>query len=269
MTLFEKLLLKFGGRFFDSDDSKAESDSIIQCWTTPSGRYYQEFYDMYESGSHILVAGATGSGKSVFINTFLFSVLANCSPSRAELILIDPKRVELVKYKDMPHTIAYACENDDIINTLVGAIDLMERRYAEMQERRISKTDAAPVYIIVDELADLMTTCKRDVMPLLQRIAQLGRAANIRLLCATQAPNRQVIPAALTLNFNTRIALHCFSPIESRQIIGINGAETLPMYGEMIVYTPSGYNRITVPMIPSEELNSRIQFWENQKQRAI
>lgn len=266
MTLFEKLFLKIGGHFF-KDEEAEEPEPQFVTWHTPNNaKCYKEFLDMYESQTHILVAGATGSGKSVFINTFLHSVLTE-SPASVKFAFIDPKRVELVKYKNLPHTFAYACDNDEIILTLQCIVDLMESRYCDMQEQGITKYNGCAVYVVIDELADLMTTCKKDVMPLLQRIAQLGRASNIFLLCATQAPNRQVIPAALTLNFNTRIALHCFSPIESRQIIGINDAATLPLYGEMIVCTPSGYERIEVPMIPKEELTERVNFWINQKKK--
>lgn len=241
--------------------------SKVKYWTTPGGRYYKEFYEMYESGSHILVAGSTGSGKSVFINTFLFSILADCSPSMAKFVLIDPKRVELIMYKDLPHTIAYACEKDDIIRELENVVAIMDNRYKDMQKRKIRKYDGVPLYIVIDELGDMMTDVayKRQITPLLQHIANLGRAANIRLLGATQRPSRETIPSWLTLNINTRIGLHCFSHIESHQIIGINDATELPLFGQMIICTPSGYKRTTVPMIPEQELNERIEYWIKQK----
>lgn len=237
----------------------------VRSYTTQAGAEFYTYYkNMFEDGSHILIAGTTGSGKSVFINGFIYSVLAIASPVSAKFIFCDPKRVELVRYKNLPHCIRYASEQDEIINALEYAISLMENRYKTMQLQGIRQSTEAPVYIVIDELADLMTTCKKAVLPLLQRIAQLGRASNIRLLCATQAPNRKVIPAELTLNFNIRIALHCFSPIESRQIINTKGAELLPRYGNAIVNRPEGLVKINVPLVSEDKILDRIRFWELQ-----
>lgn len=212
------------------------------------------------NGSHVLIAGATGSGKSVLINSCIYSLLTNTA-NDIGLILIDPKRVELVQYKDLPHTMAYACENNDIMDVLHCSINLMETRYKEMARQGLRKSDEEHIYIIIDELADLMTTIKKEIFPVLQRIAQLGRAANIHLICATQCPNRRIIPAELTVNFTDRVALRCATKIESRQIINQPGAELLPLYGEALHCSPGGVERIIVPLTEDAELIERVNFW--------
>ena len=158
---------------------------------------------------HLLIAGATGSGKSVLLNNCLCSILNRYRLSGEQLpqfVFIDPKRVELYQYKRLPD-ILYCCENDEAINALNKVILVMENRYKHLQDIGERKYTGRAIYIIIDELADLMLTCRRSVLPLLQRIAQLGRAANIHLYACTQCPNRRVIPAELTLNFTDKIAL--------------------------------------------------------------
>lgn len=248
--------------FFTKNETKPIK---IKTYYTPNNaNYYTMHRDFYNDGSHMLIAGTTGSGKSVFINGFIYSLLAFTSPASARFVLIDPKRVELSKYKNLPQTIAYGCDNENIIQILEWVSDLMEKRYTRMQAEGTTRSTEAPIYVIIDELADLMTTCKRQIMPLLQHLLQLGRAANIRIVAATQAPNRKVIPAELTLNFNLRIALHCLSAIESKQIINAKGAEELPRYGRCILLSPEGYKTLSVPMVSDAELKNRIDFWKAQ-----
>ena len=225
----------------------------LECW--------QECLRMLR-GSHVLIAGATGSGKSVLINSIIYTMLV-FNPNQAQLILIDPKRVELVKYRKLPHTIAYETEPAQIVSVLKRSVLLMENRYKEMQRQRVTEYNGAKVYIVIDELADLMTTNQRQVMPLLQRIAQLGRAAKIHLICATQCPNRKVIPAELTLNFTDKVALRCDSAIESRQVIGCNGAEKLPLYGKAFYKSPGNVRPIIVPYTDEIKLLERVEMWEN------
>jgi len=113
-----------------------------------------------------------------------------------------------------------------------------------------------------------MVTCKKEVMPKLQRIAQLGRASGIKLICATQSPSRKVIPAELVLNFDGRVALHCVSPIESRQILNRKGAELLPSYGKALTFVNGKFYEANIPMIPRTEIDRVIRFWEAQNKEA-
>lgn len=217
--------------------------------------YYIQFKNLADDAAHVLVAGATGSGKSVFINDFIYSLSAF---GNADYILLDPKRVELVRWRNTLDCVGYACENDDMIGYLNGAISEMDRRYRQMAKKGIVKWDGDDRWIIIDELADLMVTDKKRVMPLLQRIAQLGRAAGIHLLCATQSPSRKTIPAELTLNFTHKIALRCDSAIESRQIIGTDGAEDLPKYGKGLLHRPGGLAWFPIPLTDEDKLKERI-----------
>lgn len=210
---------------------------------------------------HILVAGATGSGKSVLINDFLYSAVALTEPRKDRWILIDPKRVELYPWAHTWYTERYASEMPEIISALDFCISTMEHRYANMRNRGLTLWDGADMWIIIDELADLMTTNKKEIMPRLQRIAQLGRAAKIHLFCATQCPNRRVIPAELTLNFTHKIALRCDSAIESRQVLNDTGAELLPLHGTAILRAPGSLTRLTIPMTSSEMLAKRRAFY--------
>ena len=205
---------------------------------------------------HLLIAGATGSGKSVLLNNCLYSILDRYSLNGEQLpqfVFVDPKRVELYQYKRLPD-ILYCCENSDTITALNRVINTMENRYKYMQELGERKYNGRAIYIIIDELADLMLTCRRAVLPLLQRIAQLGRAANIHLYACTQCPNRRVIPAELTLNFTDKIALRCDSSIESRQVINIAGAEKLPIYGQGIWRAPGVLQQIDIPLISDNDI---------------
>ena len=134
-----------------------------------------------------------------------------------------------------------------------------------MERRHIRAYDGAYIYVVIDELADLMLSAKKLVMPLIQKIGQLGRAARVFLICATQAPSRKVIPAEITLNLGCKIALSCESGIESRQVIGMNGAEMLPRYGECIIKTADCVQKVKVNLTSDTILNERISYWERNK----
>lgn len=218
------------------------------------------------ASGHTLVAGITGSGKSVLINRILGDCIAY-SPQAFGFVLIDPKRVELFRYAKLPHTIRYADSPTAIVDALNYAIGLMDSRYIQMRKHGLTHYDGQSVLVVVDELADLMTTQRKTCLPLLQRLAQLGRAAKVFLLCATQSPSRKTIPAELTLNFQNRVALHCFSQIESRQIIGSDHAITLPRYGQAYWRTADGRLLFVdkIPPISDETIAERIACYIQQK----
>ena len=135
----------------------------------------------------------------------------------------------------------------------------MERRYFDMERRGLTLFDGPRIWLIIDELADLLTVSRPAVLPRLQRIAQLGRAAKITLIAATQAPARKILPAELVLNIPQRIALHCDTAIESRQIIGAPGAELLPRCGYCLRKAPGEpVTTYAVPLTDETELNARI-----------
>ena len=221
------------------------------------------YSDMLEQ-THILIAGATGSGKSVIINGIIATALKK-SNHEVEFILIDPKRVELVEYKNLPHTIEYASEPDDMVKALEYAITCTESRYNAMARAGVKKWEHGKIYVIIDELADLMTTDKKRVMPLIQRLCQIGRAAGVSVIAATQCPLATVIPTPIKVNFDTRIGLHTVTAQHSRNIIEFTGCEALPRYGKAYYITPEGMNVVDVPMIADADRRALVNHWLEEK----
>jgi S-DNA-T family DNA segregation ATPase FtsK/SpoIIIE len=217
---------------------------------------------------HLLIAGATGSGKSVVVNGIVYTALYQ-NPNDINFILIDPKRVELIDYKDLPHTLYYASEPAEMVNALQGALRITERRYQEMQYMRIKKYVGSDIYVIIDELADLMTTNKKQVQPLIQRLAQIGRAAKVHVIACTQCPLATVIPTAIKVNFDARLGLRTRSAQDSRNILGVRGCEVLPRYGQGYYMTPEGMTLYNIPMIDQTEIDRLVNHWISQRPDRI
>lgn len=239
-------------------------------YTLPGGKVYC-LYDDALAEPHLLIAGATGSGKSVIINGLIYTLLHRfpSGPGGAQMILIDPKRVELAQWKNVPHTILYASEPDTMLSALFRAMDICEARYKAMQTARVRKYEGADLYVIVDEFADLMTTQGRTVKPLAQRLAQIGRAARVHLIIATQTPISKVIPTEIKCNFDSRFGLRARSAQDSRNIIGRSGLELLPRYGQAVYMTPAGDRLTKVPMIPDDAQIAMQNWWEYQRRSAL
>lgn len=233
-------------------------------WVTPEGEYFNHIEHMTQQ-THLLIAGCSGSGKSVLINTLIHTLLLK-SPATVKMILIDPKRVELSEYKKLPHCIGYASNPEGIISLLNNAVVEMERRYKAMNRKGLRKTEETHIYIIFDEFGDLMTTSKKQVEPLIIRLAQLGRAAKIHLILATQNPSRQTITAGIKVNITASVALRCREPIESRMILGCKGAELLPQYGQGFYITPDHTTPqlIPIPLTTDKAIKERVQWWTRQ-----
>ncbi len=218
---------------------------------------------------HLLIAGQTGSGKSVMINTLLTSLLYRNSPSEMKLILVDPKQVEMAPYEDIPHLLTpVITEPEKTISALKWAVNEMERRYKLLAEEKLrdiksynqkvssgakkiavadqdgnmqQHDDGAMPYIVIviDELADLMMVAARDVEALIVRLAQKARAVGIHLVLATQRPSVDVITGLIKANVPARIAFTVASQIDSRTILDQVGAEKLLGQGDMLMLTPS------------------------------
>ena len=231
-------------------------------WTTPAMQYYSLYADMLKQ-THLLIAGATGSGKSVVINGIITTSLKD-SPARVQYIFIDPKRVELSQYRRLPHCIAYASEPDSMVQALHTALDIIESRYRTMQRQGARKYTGSHVYVVIDELADLMTTNKKQVQPLIQRIAQIGRAANVHIIAATQCPLSAVIPTPIKVNFDSRVGLRTRSKQDSRNILGRGGCELLPSYGQGYYMTAQGIELYKIPMYDQSTATQLIQYWTRQ-----
>lgn len=197
---------------------------------------------------HLLIAGQTGSGKSVMINALLTSLLYRNSPSDMRLILVDPKQVEMAPYADIPHLLTpIITEPEKCISALKWAVNEMERRYSLLAEEKLrdihsynqKKSDEAMPYIVIviDELADLMMVAARDVEALVVRLAQKARAVGIHLVLATQRPSVDVITGLIKANVPARIAFTVASQVDSRTILDGMGAEKLLGQGDMLLKT--------------------------------
>ncbi|MDO8591885.1 MAG: DNA translocase FtsK 4TM domain-containing protein [bacterium] len=227
---------------------------------------------------HLLIAGQTGSGKSVMINSLLTSLLYRNSPADLKLILVDPKQVEMNLYKDIPHLLAPVIhEPEKCISALKWAVAEMERRlkaFAEVGKRNIGEynqlkqEEGMPyIVIVVDELADLMMMAARDVESLVVRIAQKARAAGIHLVIATQRPSVDVITGLIKANVPGRIAFTTISQIDSRTIIDQAGAEKLLGSGDMLYSIPEypKPRRMQGALITDAETNKICDFLRAQR----
>lgn len=199
---------------------------------------------------HLLIAGQTGSGKSVMVNTLLTSLLYRNAPSQMRLILVDPKKVEMAPYDGIPHLLTpVITEPEKAISALKWAANEMERRYTVLAEEKIRDiatynsrkgADEMPyIVIVIDELADLMMAAARDVESLIVRIAQKARAVGIHLVLATQRPSVNIITGLIKANVPARIAFTVVSNVDSRTILDQGGAEKLLGQGDMLFYTPA------------------------------
>lgn len=195
---------------------------------------------------HTLIAGTTGSGKSVLINTFLTDCHAAYAAGQINFVYIDLKKVELIQWEPLPHCLYYADDEQKAVYILRKMVELMQYRFDRMRLQRLKKSTEPHIFIIVDELA-ILTDAAPESMPLLIKLGRLSRAVNIHIVAATQAPNRKTLNGALHQNFTCCIGLRCRSSIESRQIIGIAGCEKLPEYGQAIQWDRHGYENIMVP----------------------
>lgn len=234
---------------------------------------------------HLLIAGATGSGKSVCINTLIMSILYKASPEEVKLIMIDPKVVELSVYNGIPHLmIPVVTDPKKAAGALNWAVAEMMRRYQAFAEQNVrdmkgynEKAASSPsidgeelkimpqIVIIVDELADLMMVAPGDVEEAICRLAQLARAAGIHLVVATQRPSVNVITGLIKANMPSRIAFSVSSGVDSRTIIDMNGAEKLLGKGDMLFYL-SGYQkpaRVQGAFVTDKEVQSVVEYLKN------
>jgi len=228
---------------------------------------------------HLLIAGATGSGKSVCVNAIIGSFLMSATPAEVKLILIDPKRVELAQYKGVPHLLTdVIVEPDKAVNALKWTVGTMESRYAEFASRgvrniagynealRAGQPRMPYIVIVIDELADLMMVSAYEVEATVTRIAQLARATGIHLVVATQRPSVQVITGLIKANIPSRIAFAMTSGIDSRTILDTTGAEDLLGRGDML-YQPIDAPRavrLQGVLVTDQEIEGLARHWRAQ-----
>lgn len=227
---------------------------------------------------HVLVAGTTGSGKSVLINSWICSLLFRTTPQEVRLILVDPKRVELIGYNGIPHLmVPVIVEQDKILSALRWAMGEMEARYKQFAEVGVRNIDgfnelsgfqALPyIVIFVDELADLMAYAPVEVEDHICRLAQMARATGIHLVVATQRPSVDVITGLIKANIPARIAFNVSSMVDSRVIIDMPGAEKLLGRGDMLYVPPdqSKPSRIQGTFVSEQEVNKVVDYFRSKR----
>ncbi|MHB8870887.1 MAG: FtsK/SpoIIIE family DNA translocase [Candidatus Doudnabacteria bacterium] len=230
---------------------------------------------------HLMIAGATGSGKSVALNSFLISLLYKNTPQDVKFIIIDPKRVEMTLYNGIPHLMTpVVIDHDKAINALRWAVAEMDRRYKVLSEagnRNITEYNANAalklnyLVIVVDELADLMAVAKNDVEAAIVRLSQMARAVGIHLVLATQRPSVEVITGLIKANITSRMAFAVASQIDSRTIIDSMGAESLLGNGDMLFVTADVQKprRIQGAFIGEKEVHKVVDFFKKQTGAVI
>lgn len=231
---------------------------------------------------HLLIAGATGSGKSVCINTIIVSLLYQNNPEDLRFILVDPKRVELSAYNDLPYL--YTPVITDVqktINALKWAVGEMDQRYVKLSQTKHKNIagynqdfpgEKLPyIVIIIDELADLMSVAAQDVEAAIIRLAQMARAVGIHLVLATQRPSVNVITGLIKANITTRIAFAVASQTDSRTILDSSGAEKLLGKGDMLYVSAdiSKPKRLQSALVSDEEINRITAYIKNQNGTAV
>ncbi|MBQ1510384.1 MAG: DNA translocase FtsK, partial [Selenomonadaceae bacterium] len=230
---------------------------------------------------HLLVAGATGSGKSVCVNTLITSILFKAKPDEVKFILIDPKMVELSNYNGIPHLmVPVVTDAKKAASVLNWAVQEMEKRYAKFAENTVRNMETYnskfpddkmfSIVIIIDELADLMMVAPHDVEDAICRLAQKARAAGIHLVLATQRPSVDVITGIIKANIPSRISFAVSSQIDSRTILDSSGAEKLLGKGDMLFY-PVGASkprRVQGAFVSDEEVEMLLDFIRSQGQEV-
>lgn len=239
------------------------------------------FYFSIKDMPHLLIAGATGSGKSICINSIITSILYRATPDEVKFVLIDPKRVELSLYNDIPHLLTPVIVNPKQAATALSYIvSEMERRYEILSRYKVrniqtynqkvvfEEMECLPyIVVIIDELADLMLVAAREVEDAIVRISQMARAVGIHLVVATQRPSTDVITGLIKSNITTRIAFSVSSQIDSRVILDTPGAEKLMGKGDMLFLTQSLLKpiRLQSPYISETEVQAVTAFVKRQR----
>ncbi|HUE75631.1 MAG TPA: DNA translocase FtsK [Chloroflexota bacterium] len=229
---------------------------------------------------HLLIAGATGSGKSVCVNSIIASLLLHCTPDDLRLLMVDPKRVELTGYNGVPHLLReVVVDTEKVVSVLRWVTHEMDERYKRFEQggvrniegynrRAIAKGEETLHFlvVIIDELADIMMMAAEEIEPALCRLAQMARATGIHLVVATQRPSVDVITGLIKANFPTRISFAVTSQVDSRTILDTVGAEKLLGRGDMLYLSSDAAKpaRLQGTFVADGEIEAMVEFWHNQ-----
>lgn len=272
-------LVGLRGMFEDDEYKKSKYFLPLALGRDVSG---SPIYAGLEKMPHMLIAGATGTGKSVNINSILLSLLYKHSPDVLKMILVDPKRVELTLYNDIPHLITpVITDNKKVLGALKWTVNEMDRRYdqlsklgcrdifsynARMSER---KEPIMPlIVVVIDELADLMASYGRDIESAIVRLAQMSRAVGIHLIVSTQRPSVEVITGLIKANITSRVAFQVASQIDSRTILDMAGAEKLLGRGDMLFLSSDTAKprRLQGALVTEREVKDVVKFLKTQSE---
>lgn len=242
----------------------------MKTWICPKGKTYNLFADML-SQPHLLIAGTTGSGKSVLLNGLMATALYRHPVDKANgawFVLIDPKGTELLDYADLPHTMYYTSNN--YLRALDMAANEMERRFNVLKsrrsvDRRSAKIyDGADLYVVIDEWFDLINSKEsQQIKELVQFIAAKGRAARAHIILCTQNALAKILPSSIRDNFCARVGLRTRDSNASRVILGMDGLQNLPRYGKGYYMVPEPENEglYDIPYIDEDEIYNLIDWW--------
>ena len=222
----------------------------------------------FENCHHLIIAGATGSGKSSLLKTIIFSLLLNNSNHDLQFIFIDLKRVELSTFKDLPHTLNFSSNFDDAYKILEKILSIIDERFQMLEKLGLTNISQMQgfynhLFIVIDEFAELVLTHKK-VEKLIVRISQLGRAAGVHLIICTQLPTAKILTNLISVNIPVRIAFKVSTVYNSRCILGRTGAEQLQRPGDAILLHNALYTPFTAHYTPPDDIFKIAKYWANQ-----
>lgn len=247
---------------------------MARVWTTPAGDRSHLYADMLQQ-VHMLIAGASGSGKSTVVNGIMHAAMYN-SPDQVQFILIDPKGTELDMYARLPHTIRYAQTSSECMEALNEAMHITRDRFDAMKRKGLREYDGAHIYVVIDELMYLFNRAdvKRQAMDTLQDILVIARAARVHVIACTQNPTTATIPATLRCNFDSRLGLRTSTAQDSRNITGVKGCECFP--NPTLAHTAYGYymhggeaDVYELTRIDESEIKRLIAYWTKHRRPAF
>lgn len=219
--------------------------------------------------SHILIGGSTRCGKTELIHKLMWTALAK-TPAQVQFIIIDMKEgVGMFRYRNLPHVLHYADTEDDSIKALDYAMEITRSRLRKMKEQGVDVYEGSDIYVVIDELGFLLQAKGTEALDKLTALGRIAAAARVHLLMATQDPSRKGCPSALQVNCTCLIGMKCRSAQESRQIIGLNGCESLPRYGT--AYIVMGCDVYTLPITLKDKATyqERINYWLDKSRCTI
>lgn len=238
----------------------------------PYGLYYKPYLIDMIRNNHTVIAGSTGSGKSVLENNIIYALLCTHFPGKVpdnngcKMVFMDPKKVELDIYKNIPHCLYYADNMAAIERAFINLRMIINNRLENMKKQRVRKTQETTIYVFIDEIVDIVTNKDygKRILKMLVDCISISRAAGVFFIISTQAPNRKILLPEIILNCNCRVGLYCNSVIESRQITGDNLAALLPLHGKAVVNQDIDRYYIEIPMIYDDQIKEIVNHWRKQ-----